>query len=116
MGKQDIYFGKAIRPTELSALHYGARKKLVIDAINNLGPSNEQEIPFPGNETLDTQVTEWMKDHGATHEHATLGAILSNRLNRSTQSEQLLAREALSDSPEDQWLETLDRWLFPDRT
>ncbi len=44
---QDYYLGEAIGPEELAALAYRDRARLVLDRINGLGPSLEDEEPSP---------------------------------------------------------------------
>ena len=111
MGRQDIWFGRPIEPTELSALHYGARKSLVIDAINGLGPANADEEPFAGDAAFAQRVQTWRTARGVSEEHAALGCILTDCPTPTEATRRLLAASSAADiqgdGPEDAWLAEL---------
>jgi len=112
MGKQDIYFGKPIMPAELAAMHYGARKDLVVSSINRLGPSNSVEQPLPGDPDFAAKVEAWMASHpGVSHEHATLREMLAELQSPGEAVQMLLKAQIAADidatTPEGEWLHEL---------
>jgi hypothetical protein len=81
---------------------YGDRKKVVIAAINGLGPSNADESPNPGDAAFDATVQAEMAKTGADHEHATLACALRERASMCDETRKLLSGDA--DTP---WLQEL---------
>ncbi len=115
MGRQDIYLGTPIHPATFEALPYKDRKQVVISAINALGPSNEEEEPFPGDVAFDAQVGAYQAESGVSHEHATLHEVLRSRAQPSALVAQLLAREPAPKTPIGDWLSELNsRLVGPD--
>jgi 3-hydroxymyristoyl/3-hydroxydecanoyl-(acyl carrier protein) dehydratase/1-acyl-sn-glycerol-3-phosphate acyltransferase len=116
MGRQDIHFGRPILPEELAPLHYGARKKLVIDAINDLGVPNEQEQPLPADPAFARRVLAWQRQTGVSPEHATLHEALAELASTSEPIGRLLratnAAELADTSPQGRWLAELGRRLL----
>lgn len=116
MGKQDIYIGRPILPHELASMPYGDRKKMVINAINELGPSNDVEQPYPGDPAFDAAVSAYQQAHNVTHEDATLANVLANHPNPSQGVQRLLSAKSSSElndgSPEGVWLEELGKRLL----
>lgn len=109
MGKQDIYFGRPIMPEELSKLHYGARKELVVSSINELGPPNSIEEPITGDPDFAAKVDAWMDSHpGVLHEHATLREMLAELAQPGEEVARLLAAKSAEDidasTPKGAWL------------
>ena len=97
MGTQDIFIGRPILPEELAPLHYGARKELVIDAINALGPANAVEQPTAGDPGFAARVVAWQEAHGVDEEHAVLGCTLRERADQgraTAETVTLLGRES----------------------
>ena len=76
MGRQDYWFGRPILPEELAGMPYGDRKKVVVHAINTLGPDNAVEEPIAGDPHFARWVEEWQGVSGTSHEHATLLRVL----------------------------------------
>ena len=118
MGRQEIYLGRPLMPGELSGLHYGARKALVLDGINGLGAPNEIEEPSPGDPAFAARVTAWQKKSGISHEHATLHEVLSGLPAPCAEVARLLAATRASDlavdaTAEGRWLAELGRRLLP---
>ncbi len=111
MGRQDIWFGRPILPEELSALHYGTRKELVIDAINGLGPANAVEQPSIGDAAFAERTEEWRSTRAVSHEHAALGCILEDCAAPTEATRHLLEAASAADiettSPEAAWLREL---------
>jgi 3-hydroxymyristoyl/3-hydroxydecanoyl-(acyl carrier protein) dehydratase len=110
MGRQDIYIGRPIPPEELAGLHYGARKAVVIDAINALGPSNADEQPLPADPAFAAKVAEWQQAHGVDEEHAVLGCVLAERTSPVPETATLLGARGpadLGEGPVAEWLAVL---------
>ena len=108
MGRQDIHLGRPILPEQLAAMHYGARKSLVIDAINALGPDNAVEAPLPGDAAFAARVEARQQASGVSHEHATLYQMLAERAEVTPEVASLLAHGApTDDTPEAAWLAEL---------
>jgi acyl transferase domain-containing protein/3-hydroxymyristoyl/3-hydroxydecanoyl-(acyl carrier protein) dehydratase/1-acyl-sn-glycerol-3-phosphate acyltransferase len=117
LGRQDIHLGRPLRPEELSGLHYGARKALVLDAINGLGVPNEREEPLPGDPAFATRVSAWREARGVSHEHATLREVLAGLASPGREVARLLAAKNAAEletdeRPEGRWLAELGRWLL----
>ena len=115
MGRQDIYLGRPILPDELHALHYGDRKRLVIDAINALGPPNDLERPNPGDADFEARVQAWQQARGVSHEHAVLREVLAEIPEPTEEVARLLAAESsssLNTGDAGLWLSELGRRLL----
>ncbi len=117
MGQQDIWLGRPIQPDEISPLHLGDRKNLVIESINSLGPSNEDEAPSPPDTELARGVRLWQQETGVSHEHATLRMVLAGLEEPGELVQRLVAAECAEDlagdsSPEGRWLFELGRRLL----
>lgn len=119
MGRQEIHFGAPLMPERLAALHYGARKELVLSAINGLGIPNARERPFPGDPVFAGRVNAWQAARGVAHEHATLHEVLAELENPGDGDEirRLLAAPSAAalagdESPEGRWLAELGRRLL----
>ena len=59
-------------PEELASMPYGERKKVVMAAINGLGPSNAEETPLPGDSEFAKTVSEWSLSSGVADDDAVL--------------------------------------------
>jgi hypothetical protein len=115
MGTQDIYFGRPILPEELQQMHYGDRKKAVLQAINALGPSNDLEQPLPGNAAFEKKVQAWQKQSGVSHEHAVLREVFAEVANPTEEVIRLLAAKTaneLDQGPSGPWMAELGRRLI----
>lgn len=76
-GKQDIWFGSPLFPEDFEAVEFKARKQLVIDGINGLGPSFEIEEPTEPDPDFQATVARWRAAHPNTDaDHAVLAAVL----------------------------------------
>ncbi|MFT5679607.1 MAG: 3-hydroxymyristoyl/3-hydroxydecanoyl-(acyl carrier protein) dehydratase, partial [Myxococcota bacterium] len=120
MGRQDYWFGRPILPEELAGIPYGERKKVVIAAINGLGPDNAVEEPIGGDPAFAHHVETWQQTAGVTHEHATLLRILQSCESPCAQTAALL--DAVETPPmqvaaglEGAWLAELGRRLLGQR-
>jgi 3-hydroxymyristoyl/3-hydroxydecanoyl-(acyl carrier protein) dehydratase len=110
MGRQDIYIGRPILPSELKGLHYGARKAKVLAAINALGPSNDDERPSAPDPVFSAKVAAWQETHGVSEEHAVLGCVLSERVTCSPETQSLLTATSpaeFGEGPVADWLAEL---------
>jgi len=96
-GQQDIWIGTPIVPETLASMPYGDRKKLVIHAINALGPDNAVEEPLPGEPDFAARVTTWSERSGADEDNAALREVLSECVDPCDQTKALLAGEAEGD-------------------
>jgi len=115
MGRQDIWFGRPLLPEELQGMHYGERKELVINAINDLGPSNEMEDAFPGDAQFAERVGSWQADHGVSPEHAVLREVLAEIADPTTEVQDLLSAdsaESLNRGENGAWLSELGKRLI----
>jgi 1-acyl-sn-glycerol-3-phosphate acyltransferase len=115
MGRQDIYIGRPILPESLAGMNYGQRKRVVIEAINALGPNNADEQALPGDSAFAERVLAWQEAHGVSHEHATLGCVLSEADSMGTETQRLLAsksEEELAEGEAGAWLIELRRRLL----
>ncbi|MEM7583681.1 MAG: polyketide synthase dehydratase domain-containing protein [Acidobacteriota bacterium] len=119
-GQQDYWLGAPLLPEELEKLRYKDRRQAVMEAINALGPSNDDEMPLPPNPEFAAAVDTWVAETGATPEHATIYRTLE-RLEKPVEAiQRLLAavpegRLVVDDSPTDRWLGELARRLFGER-
>ena len=115
LGRQDIYFGSPIDPQALEQLHYGARKDLVLDAINSLGPDHREETPLPPDPEFAAKVDRWQQAQGVSHEHAVLREVLAELTNPGEEVSRLLAATDLSElnsGLNGPWLAELGRRLL----
>ncbi len=104
MGQQDIWYGRPLMPEELAAMPYGDRKRLVINAINGLGPDNAVEAPLAGDPALEAAASDWQSRSGAEAPHAVIKAVLEN-LDNPTETTRFILGQA--PAPKD---EALAKW------
>src|SRR5690606_35002277 len=107
LGRQDIHIGSPILQEDLAKMPYGDRKKLVIDAMNALGPSHDREQPIPGDPALEADVASWLAEHDVSHEHAVLRRVLERVAEPSSEVASYLAGEL----PGGDWWAELKRRL-----
>ena len=115
MGRQDIWIGRPILPEQLESMHYGERKRLVIDAINALGPANEVEQPIAGDPKFDAKVDAWQQARAVSHEHAVLHEVLAELQAPTDETARLLRAESAAELDEGEsgsWLTELGRRLL----
>ncbi len=119
-GRQDYWLGTPIAPEELAELRYKDRRQAVMEAINALGPSHDQEEPQPGNPEFEAEVEDWVARTGARTPHAAIYKTLE-RLERPGRDARRLiegaraGRLVVSGEPRDRWLAELARPLFGER-
>jgi 3-hydroxymyristoyl/3-hydroxydecanoyl-(acyl carrier protein) dehydratase len=77
-GKQDYYVGRPISCEEIETLPYAKRRKHVVNAINNLGPSCETEMPHPPDTAFERSVRERVKNKKVSEVQAVLFKALEN--------------------------------------
>ncbi len=117
MSRQDILLGEPLLPERLAGLHYGARKALVVAAINALGVPNALEQPYPGDPDFERRVNAWQAARGVSHEHATLREVLAELDSPGDEVRRLLAAPNASahagdETPAGRWLRELGRRLL----
>ncbi|MEZ4319045.1 MAG: beta-ketoacyl synthase N-terminal-like domain-containing protein [Myxococcota bacterium] len=106
-GRQDIWFGAPIFPEDFASVEFKARKQLVIDAINGLGPSNADEVPCTPDPLFTEKVDAWKAAHpGTDDEHAVLAAVLGECPDPTKMTREI--REGTADTP---WAIELQRRL-----
>jgi len=115
MGQQDIWIGRPILPEQLQSLHYGERKRLVIDSINSLGPAQDEEQPLTGDAEFNARVQAWQEARGISHEHAVLHEVLAEIQEPTEEVARLLAAKSsssLDTGDSGPWLSELGRRLL----
>jgi 1-acyl-sn-glycerol-3-phosphate acyltransferase len=120
MGRQEVWIGRPIPPSDLAPLPYGGRKRLVVEAINALGPRYEEEQPLAPRPELASSVAEWVERTGASPEHATLFRVLQRNPAPCPETARILAaatsgRLEVGTTPTEAWLEELAHRLFGER-
>jgi hypothetical protein len=98
-------------------LHYGDRKRCVLDAINALGPGHMAEQPTAPDPAFAAMVTEWQERHGVSTEAAVLGTVLAERPQPVEETRRFLAANAPDDllaGPDGAWLAELARFIRGD--
>ncbi len=103
LGKQDIYIGTPLLPETLSKMPYGDRKKLVLAAMNDMGPAHADEQPSAPRPDLEQDVARWLSHHDVTHEHA----VIRNVLERLKEPSAETARYLAGDTPSGPWWDEL---------
>jgi 1-acyl-sn-glycerol-3-phosphate acyltransferase len=116
-GQQDYWFGKPILAEELSALRYRERREVVIEAINNLGPSNAEEEPLPPNPEFEAAAKDWEKSTATLAPYAVIFETLRQMENPGPEARRLLeaAKEGelrVADDAKGRWLAEVAQWLF----
>jgi len=120
MGQQDIHIGVPIAPDDLRPLNYRDRRQRVIDAINNLGPSNDVEEPLPPEPAFAAAARAWFESTGVNLGHAVLLCILEQLPDVCPEVAALVAGARAGElrvpnTPEGRWLAELAHRLFGPR-
>ncbi len=119
-GRQDYWLGTPITPEDLAELRYKDRRVMVLDAINALGPSNDEEEPQSPDSDFEAEVDDWVARTGATAEHAAIYKTLEKLERPGREVRHLVegardGRMVASDDPVGRWLAELARRLFGGR-
>lgn len=118
--RQDFHLGRVIRPEALRRLTGEARRRLILDRINGLGPEVGLETPNPPDPVFYRRVGEFMTATGTTQAKAVLLTCLAEHANACERTGKLVAamesgRLDLPDTAEDRWFAALCRWLTDGR-
>lgn len=76
--KQEYHVGRPIPYEKLDAMPYAQRRQYVIDAINQLGPSHETEVPNAPDPAFEKNVKKWMKTKNVSEVQAVIFKALEN--------------------------------------
>ena len=119
-GRQDYWLGTPLTPETLEALPYKERRSAVMDAINALGPSNDEEQPLPPDPDFELQVDDWVARTGATPEHAAIYKTVEQLERPGRDAARLIeagrtGRLVVDGDARDRWLAELARRLFGER-
>ncbi len=118
--RQDYHLGRAIRPGDLRPLSGEARRHLILDRINGLGPDVGSETPNTPDPAFSRRVGEFMTATGTSQAKAVLLTCLTDHPNTCERTAKLVAALAggrldLPDTVEDRWFAALCRWLTDER-
>ena len=119
-GQQDYWLGAPLSPEELGELRYKDRRLAVMDAINALGPGNEEEESLPANPDFGAAVEDWIARTGASPEHAAIYKTLEKLERPGREARRLIeaartGRLEVDDDPSGRWLAELARPFFGER-
>ena len=90
-GKQEVWIGAPILPTELAALPSAERKKSVLAAINGFGGRWQSEEPGVGDARFADVVKSWQEVYGVSETQAVLYCTLAACASPCPETEWLLA-------------------------
>jgi 1-acyl-sn-glycerol-3-phosphate acyltransferase len=117
--RQDIYFGRPILPETLREMALPGRKRVVLDALNGLGPELEHETPNPPDPGFASEVGDVVRELGMSEPKAVTFNALRRATHRGPATEALI--EAIcrgvtvsGELPEARWLARLQRWFMID--
>jgi acyl transferase domain-containing protein/3-hydroxymyristoyl/3-hydroxydecanoyl-(acyl carrier protein) dehydratase len=116
-GKQDYYVGCPIACEEIEAMPYAKRRKHVVDAINNLGPSNGAEMPHLPDTAFEKSVKERMRNKNVSEVQAVLFTALENSAgDKDIDALRLIEKDRNSkmqfaNDEKGLWLSRMDRFL-----
>ena len=117
-GKQDYYVGRPVFPEDLRLSSYAERRKTVMNAINQLGPSNEDEEPDKPNTLFAEKVAMWRARTGVSEVKAVLFRAMEGLgSDVCPETRELIRvvherREKFGDDPMDRWLSGMAAWLL----
>ncbi len=118
-GKQTFWIGSPLMPETLEPLGFVERSQAVMAAINELGVSNEDELPAAPDEALGSAVAAWKARTGVNDFFAAV-AVLLQRVERPSEGTARLVEAMrtgelrLTDTPVDRWLGDLAAKLYGD--
>ncbi|MFT7580541.1 MAG: acyl transferase domain-containing protein/3-hydroxymyristoyl [Myxococcota bacterium] len=107
MGKQTIWIGAALAPSELATMHYGERKRAVIDAINGLGGNPEaarHEVPAAGDSDFSAACAQRQIADATDAEAAVLRTVLAQLEAPGEALRQMLDSRGADGQPSTPWL------------
>ncbi|MCP4602228.1 MAG: beta keto-acyl synthase [Proteobacteria bacterium] len=116
--KQDYYIGRPISIEELEELPYADRRRFVINAINNLGPSNDDETPNPPNPDFEKAVKSWMVEKDVSESQAVVFKTLESVTEETDTAAMALIKKAngeladFDNDEEGQWLSDVAYHLY----
>ena len=118
--QQDYWLGAPLLPEELGELRYKDRRFAVMDAINGLGPGNDEEEPLPPNPEFAAEVEDWIARTGASPEHAAIYKTLEKLERPGSEARRLIQAVRagslkVDDDPTGRWLAELARRFFGER-
>jgi 3-hydroxymyristoyl/3-hydroxydecanoyl-(acyl carrier protein) dehydratase len=96
-GRQDYHLGRPLQPEELAALPYAERKRVVLAALNGVGPPLAEEKPAPPDDGFGRAVERWRREHGLAEVQA---ALLATMATSSDPTLAALVAHARSGSPD----------------
>jgi hypothetical protein len=109
---------RPILTDELQALPYAERRKFVIEAINNIGPSNEEETPNPPNAAFAKEVKNWIAQTGSTEVRAVFFKALESLTHITSEETRALIqagrgeRKDFGNDAMRRWFLEMAGWLF----
>jgi 3-hydroxymyristoyl/3-hydroxydecanoyl-(acyl carrier protein) dehydratase/1-acyl-sn-glycerol-3-phosphate acyltransferase len=71
-GRQDYHLGRPLLPDALAALPYAERRRVVLAALNGVGPPLSEEEPAVPDEEFARAADRWQREHGLTDVQAAL--------------------------------------------
>ncbi len=119
-GRQDYWLGSPMTPEALGELRYKDRRQAVMEAINALGPSNEEEQPQPPDPDFEAEVEDWIARTGASQAHAAIYKTVEKLEHPGREIRRLVegahaGRLEVDDDAAGRWLAELARRLFGER-
>jgi acyl transferase domain-containing protein/3-hydroxymyristoyl/3-hydroxydecanoyl-(acyl carrier protein) dehydratase len=117
-GKQDYHVGRPISPEAIETLPYAKRRKAVINAINNLGPSYQEEIPHLPDTDFEKSVKKRMENKNVSEVQAVIFEALTNATgDTDSDTRNLIEKDRHSemrfaDDEKGRWLSKMARFLF----
>ncbi len=89
-GSQDYYLGSPIFPDELKGLNYKKQKKIILNAINELGGSPDKEKPNPPDPELKSEIIQYAEEKGISYKFTTILKILERLEEKAAETEMVL--------------------------
>ncbi|MBK6688717.1 MAG: polyketide synthase dehydratase domain-containing protein [Deltaproteobacteria bacterium] len=113
-GRQSIWLGAPLYPQDLAGVPYGERKARVINAINALGPRNQDEVPNPPNPKLAERITQVGAQLGVDPDRAALASVFLDDPPSTPESSAIRAAllgQEIPAGPSAEWAQALVAWL-----
>jgi 3-oxoacyl-(acyl-carrier-protein) synthase/3-hydroxymyristoyl/3-hydroxydecanoyl-(acyl carrier protein) dehydratase len=117
LGQQDIHLGAPIPAEEWQSLNLRDRRERLLDAINQLGPSNDIEEPFAPDPALASAANRWAEQTGVHFGLAVVFTLLQQLPEPSPEVVTLIEGAKAGSlrvpaTPEGQWLAEMARRLY----